>query len=100
MDTPKPRVSVIEITFDDGSSDTIQLFPNDGESLELFGWTRRRDGRTKNSGAYTLDAIATYLYETAVTGDRIDFDNLDGLGVELQKAYELCRGERNEPDSK
>ena len=87
----RPRVSVIEITFDDGSSDTIQLFPSDTESLELFGWTRRRDERTKNAGAYTTSAIATYLYETAISGHCIDFDRLDKLGVELYKTYERCR---------
>lgn len=91
MSTTNARVSVIEITFDDGSSDTIQLFPSDGKSLELFGWTRRREGRKKNSGAYTMGAIATYLFETAISGDCIDFDRPDSLGIELGKAYERCR---------
>ena len=86
-----PRVSVIEITFDDGSSDTIQLFPSDGESMKLFGWTRRRNERKKNSGAYTAAAIATYLYETAHRGECIEFGCFDRLGVELQRAYERCR---------
>jgi hypothetical protein len=85
------RVSVIEITFEDGSSDTIQLYPKDGESIAIFGWTRRRKGRKKNSGAYTMPEIATYLYETAYRGESVEHGRFDRLDIELQKAYERCR---------
>lgn len=86
-----PRVSVIEITFEDGSSDTIQLLSSGCEGVEFYDWTCRHGGRKKNSGAYTAVAIATYLYATAITGECINFAWLTRMTVALGEAYARCR---------
>ena len=84
------RISVIEVTFEDGSSDTIELIPDEKPSHSLYGWTRRSNGKKVRSGAYTMRAIAAYLYEAAIRGEFIESVRLD-LDSELGKAYQKCR---------
>ena len=87
-----PHVNSIEITFEDGSSDCIQFFlTGEGDNRQLCDWTRRRNGQRKKGGAYTAVAIATYLYELAYRGERMDSNRMDSPGVALQKAYEAYR---------
>jgi len=51
--SPAPRISVIEVTFEDGSSDTIQFMPDEKPSHSLYGWTRRRNGKKMPSTLQT-----------------------------------------------
>ena len=89
-----PRLSVIEVTFDDGSSsDTIQFHPGDAVGgMDLCSWIKRRDGRKTTTGLHTTGAVAVYLFETAISGKHIDNESHDFLlGVELMKVYARCR---------
>ena len=88
--SPAPRISVIEVTFEDGSSDTIQFVPDKPPSHSLYGWTRRRNGKKTTSGAYTMRAIATYLFEEAMRGESLARGRLETLDSELGKAYQKC----------
>lgn len=85
-----PRISVIEVTFEDGTSDTIQFMPDEKPSHSLYGWTRRRIGKKTRSDAFTMRAIAAYLYQAAIRGESIEQCRLD-IDSELGKAYQKCR---------
>jgi hypothetical protein len=88
--SPTPRISAIEVTFEDGSSDTIQFIPDEKPSNSLYGWTRRRNGEKTTSGAYTMRSIAAYLYEEAMRGESLARGSLEDLDSELGKAYQKC----------
>jgi len=90
-----PRISVIEVTFEDGSSDTIQLYPQQ-DDFSLYGWTRRRIGKKLYRSAYTMTAIAAYLYETAFRGEASERNRFDDYVVKLEKAYRECGKARTE----
>jgi hypothetical protein len=88
----KPRVSVIEVTFEDGSADSIQFFPaGNGNGIRLCDWTRKRKGRNRKTGAYTKTAIAAYLYELSCRGECFDYNRFDLLALALQKTYDSYR---------
>jgi hypothetical protein len=74
------------VTFDDGSSDTIQFSSAHDDRYPLYGWTIRRNGRKKYSGLFTMITMASYLYQLAYRGENVD-DRFD-LDGPLQKAYQ------------
>lgn len=87
--SPAPRISVIEVTLEDSSSDTIQFVPDKPPSHSLYEWTRRRNGKKTACGAYTMIGIASYLYQAAIRGESIERRRLD-VDSELGKAYQKC----------
>jgi len=87
--SPPPRICVIEVTFEDGSSDTIQFVPDKLPSHSLYEWTRRRNGKKTACGAYTMIGIAAYLYQAAIRGESIEQRRHD-IDLELGKAYRGC----------
>jgi hypothetical protein len=62
----EPRVTRIEIHYNDGSKDVIRTAPKERTRIPLFGWTRSTPDSTFN-GAYTSYAIAAMLFQTALS---------------------------------
>lgn len=62
-----PRVARIEIHYEDGSKDVMIAAPKHRTKVPLFIWSRSFPTNSFTHHAYTSTAVATVLFQTALT---------------------------------
>lgn len=65
--TQSPRVARIEVHYDDGSKDVMVTAPRQRTEIPLFVWSRSSPANNFTQHAYTSTAVATVLFQTALT---------------------------------
>ncbi len=85
--TPAPRVTRIEVHYDDGSSDVMTTIPKEGTELPLFSWSRSAPSDPFPQRAYTSTAVATVLFQTALTRRLMPASPMDKDTMELALGF-------------
>lgn len=70
MSTPSPqspRVARIEVHYEDGSKDVMMTAPRHRTEIPLYVWSRTSPANNFTQHAYTSTAVATVLFQTALT---------------------------------
>ena len=62
-----PRVARIEVHYEDGSKDVMITAPKHRTEIPLYVWSRSSPLTNFTQHAYTSTAVATVLFQTALT---------------------------------
>ena len=83
---PVPRVTRIEIHYDDGSKDEIKTVPKNATQIPLFIWSRS-SSVSKFKHARTSAAVAAVLFQTALTRRLMDHEPKDKSTLGLLRGF-------------
>ena len=67
-------ITRIRIDYADGATDDIQPLSGNGTEAPMYGWRRTRSTYLLAAGAYSIQTIAAFLFQTALARELTDFD--------------------------
>lgn len=67
-------ITHIRIEYADGSTDDIQPLSGDNAESPMYGWRRTQSRYLLAAGAYSVHAIAAFLFQTALAREFTNFD--------------------------
>jgi hypothetical protein len=85
--TPAPRVTRIEIHYEDGAKDTMIPAPRERTEIPLYIWTRSSQMAGFNKNAYTSGAVAIVLFQTALTRRLMKSNPMDKETIALARGF-------------
>src|SRR5262245_26758440 len=91
----KPRLLRIQLDYEDGSRDDIEVLSGGSSELPLYGWKRERPDERMPAGAYTRGAIAVILFNTVLEQRLTEYNVADPKIRELFSNVEALSKERS-----
>ena len=67
-------ITRIRIDYADGSNDDIQPLLGDDTDAPLYRWRRTRSTYLLCAGAYSIHAVAAFVFQTTLARELTDFD--------------------------